>query len=253
LNDPKPGAMDMGDIVAGAWNIYRRAPLAWLSITALAIVAVFVAQWVLGDRLDLGPEPAAEDLQAAWPAIGASLGISALVDLFTHVALVAAAFAVIDGRRVDVGAAYRSGARLFVPALVGSLVIAIVAGLLGATLILLPLALFFFINWSLLVQVIVHEDCGPFRALGRSREIVRGQWWRTFGINLAILLLGFLPGLLIGRIASAPGETWVSALGASLGSAVAAPFVALAQTLLYLDLRARKREQPATATVGEAR
>jgi hypothetical protein len=96
----------------------------------------------------------------------------------------------------------------------------------------------------MLVQVILNEDEGPIRALSRSRQIVRGQWWRTFGIILAIALLGLLPGFVIGWITVPIGAEWVSALGVALGGAITAPFIALAQTLLYADLRARKGERP---------
>jgi uncharacterized protein (DUF697 family) len=92
--------------------------------------------------------------------------------------------------------------------------------------------------------VIVVERTGPFRALSRSRLIVRGQWWRTLGITAAVLALGFLPGFVCSSIGGAVGQPWATALGAALGGAVAAPFNSLAQTLLYADLRVRKGEKP---------
>jgi hypothetical protein len=253
VKQPAPGTMDMGDIVAGAWGMYLRAPGRWLAIAALSFAAVFVAQWALADRLDLGPEPTNEEVQAALPAAGLTFGVSAMVNLFTHAALVAGVFAVLNGQPLQVAAAYAAGARRFLPVLAGSLVVGVVAGLLAATVILLPLAVFFFVNWSMLVQVVVNEGEGPLRALSRSRQIVRGQWWRTFGIILAIALLGFLPGFLFGWVTGPIGAAWASALGAAAGSAVAAPFIALSQTLLYTDLRARKGERPLAAPLGEPR
>jgi hypothetical protein len=160
---------------------------------------------------------------------------------------------VLGGAALSVGGAYATGLRRFLPALAGSLIVGIVAALLSATLILLPLAIFLFVNWSLLVQVIVNEGEGPLRALGRSRQIVRGQWWRTLGINLAIALLAFLPGLMIGWVTGPIDQPWASALGTGIGSTLTAPFIALAQTLLYTDLRARKGERPLSQPVGEPR
>jgi hypothetical protein len=164
-------------------------------------------------------------------------------DLFSHIVLIGAAVGALGGGGVSIAGAYAVGLRSYLPALAGSIVTGVVAGLCAATILLIPLAVFIFVNWSLLTQVIVAERLGPLRALGRSRQIVRGQWWRTFGIFLAIALLSFLPTFLLGRL-TASGDGWLAALGGAAGGAVAAPFVAIAQTLLYADLRARKGEKP---------
>jgi hypothetical protein len=248
---PEPGSLDMGDIVAGAWTAYLRAPGRWLAIAAISFVVVVALQWALGDRIDIGSDPTSEEVQESLPLVGVMLGISAIVELFTHTALVAGALAVFGGAALDVGGAYAKGVRRFLPALAGSLVVGVIAALLSATLILLPLAVFLFVNWSLLVQVVVNEGEGPLRAMGRSRQIVRGQWWRTLGINLAIALLAFLPGLVISRVTGPIDQQWATALGAGIGSAITAPFIGLAQTLLYVDLRARKGERPLIQPVGE--
>lgn len=244
MSQPAPGAMDMGDIVAGAWSLYLRTPARWFAVALLSFVVVFAVQWAVGDRVELGPDPTNEELREALPEAGLTFGLSALADLFTHAALVAGVVAVLKGGALQIGAAYAKGARRFLAVLAGTLIVGVVAGLLAATLILFPLAVFFFINWSMVVQVIINEDEGPIRALGRSRQIVRGQWWRTFGIILAIALLALLPGFVIGWITGPIGSAWVSALGVALGGALTAPFIALAQTLLYADLRARKGERP---------
>ena len=244
MNDPTPGRMDMGDIVAGAFGSYRRAFLSWLAITALSFAIVFALQWAFAGELEPGTdEPTEDQIQESLPAVGALLAGTIAADLFAHLALIGAAVGALSGAGISIAGAYAVGFRSYLPALVGSAIVGLVAGLLAATILLIPLAVFFFVNWSLLTQVIVAERLGPLRALGRSREIVRGQWWRTFGIFLAIALLSFLPTLVIGRL-TASGEDWLAALGAAAGGAVAAPFVAIAQTLLYADLRARKGEKP---------
>lgn len=253
MSQPSPGSMDMGDIVAGAWGAYLRAPLRWLALTAVSFVVVFALQWALADRVTLGPDPTNEELQEALPEAGLTFGVSALVDLFTHGALVAAAVAVLGGQPVRVAGAYATALRRFLAILAGSLVVAVVTGLLAVTLILLPVAVFLFINWSMLVQVMINEGMGPLAALSRSRQVVRGQWWRTFGIILAIALLGVLPGFVIGWITGPVGSDWVSALGVAAAGAITAPFIALAQTLLYADLRARKGERALFAVAGEPR
>src|SRR5262249_14560228 len=117
--------------------------------------------------------------------------------------------------------------------------------LLPAVLIItIPLGVFFFVNWSFFTQAIVIEGDGVMAALRRSRAIVANQWWRTFGIGLAILLLAVLPSIVIGRVTAPFSAAWVAALGGAVAAALAAPFRGLAQTLLYADLRRRKGEKP---------
>jgi hypothetical protein len=235
--------MDMGDIVAGAFGIYRRAFLSWLAIAAVGFVVVFALQWAFADELDLGADPTEEQLEESLPAVGALLAGTIAADLFAHLALIGAAVGALSGAGISIAGAYAVGLRSYLPALVGTVITGLVAGLCAATILLIPLAVFLFVNWSLLTQVIVVERLGPLRALGRSRQIVRGQWWRTCGIFLAIALLSFLPMLVIGRL-TASGDDWLAALGSAAGGAIAAPFVAIAQTLLYADLCARKGEKP---------
>lgn len=248
---PAPGGMDMGDIVAGAFGIYRRAPLPWLAITALSFVIVFALQWAFAGRLDLGPDPTDEQLQESLPAVFAILFGALAADLFAHVALVAAAVGALSGTPPSVGRAYATAARRYIPVLAGSFVTGLVASLLVLTMIGTPVAIFLVVSWSLLTQVVVAEGLGPLRGLGRSRAIVKGQWWRTLGITLAISLLAFLPGFFAGLITGS-GPDWLAALGAALAGSIVAPFIALAQTLLYGDLRARKGERPFVAPVREA-
>jgi len=244
--------MDMGDIVAGAWGIFRRAPPRWFALALVAAIVIFALQWVTGDRLDLSAEPGEAEVRDAAPWVGMLLGGSTIANLFAHVALVAATVMVLSGETLAVGRGYGVAFRKFLPVLLASIVTGLVAGGLSLTIVLIPLAVFFFVNWSMAAQVIVVEGESPLRALSRSRKIVKGQWWRTFGINLAILLLAFLPSFVLGRVTAPFGLDWVAALGSALASLLAAPFVAIAQTLLYQDLRRRKGEKPFVPALKEA-
>ena len=94
-----------------------------------------------------------------------------------------------------------------------------------------------------------------FAALSRSRRLVRGRFWRIFGILvLAELLAGLVGGILTGlpmvgamaaAVASPGSGTAVVALAAMavctvLSSAVVTPFCAGVVGLLYIDQRMRR-------------
>jgi predicted Abi (CAAX) family protease len=92
------------------------------------------------------------------------------------------------------------------------------------------------------------EDLGPIRGLGRSWNLVRGQWWRTFGILLLVVImqsvigyaLGFLFGLIAVAVTSGDVQLAVVAVGSTILGALVSPITTIAVVLLYFDLRVRK-------------
>ncbi|HZY26736.1 MAG TPA: hypothetical protein VFE49_00635 [Jiangellaceae bacterium] len=95
---------------------------------------------------------------------------------------------------------------------------------------------------------------GVAGALRRSGELVKGSWWRVFGILLLVLLIVViisqvisvpfsLPFFLVG---DQPSDSEflltlvVSALGGIVASTFTAPFTAAATVLLYVDRRIRR-------------
>jgi hypothetical protein len=243
--------MDMGDIVAGAWSHYRQRLGFWLALAAVAFVGT-VAFSLLTSAADLPEEATGAELMDALPLIGGGLAIVLVADVLSQLSVIAGAAAVLRGEPLSVGAAYRTGLKRFLPGLLITAISAGVAGLLFATIILFPLAIFLFVRWSLALPALVVEGTGTFGSLGRSMQIVSGQWWRTFGIGVAIVLLSFLPGFIFDFAFGAAGNDLLAALGAGLATLVATPFAAIAHILLYADLRARKGERPFAAPVQGA-
>jgi hypothetical protein len=139
-----------------------------------------------------------------------------------------------------------------------AITMAIVAvALLGVGLILVVVpflvAMVYLIYWSVAGQAIIIEGRKPLDAMKRSLELVRGDWWRVFGITLVFLLVAAGFGLLVNApfaiaswvVGTEPSSTVDSALrffgGLAVGTAVA-PILAIAWTLLYYDLRVRKED-----------
>jgi hypothetical protein len=125
---------------------------------------------------------------------------------------------------------------------------------IGTALLVLPgLAVFcagvyFAVRWSLTLAAMMVEDIGPIRGFGRSWNLVRGSWWRTFGILLIVFILNLVISyalfILVAVITSAAsgGDFQLASaavLTTLLGAAVS-PIWPIAITLLYFDLRVRK-------------
>ena len=91
--------------------------------------------------------------------------------------------------------------------------------------------------WSVASPVVVVENPGVFAALGRSRELVRGNGWQVFGVIVAIFAIILVVSIVIGSI-GAIGDSFVLFFLVQLLLNVAlAPIYALAAAVLYFALR----------------
>jgi hypothetical protein len=109
---------------------------------------------------------------------------------------------------------------------------------------------------SLVTPVFILEKTTVRAALGRSNELVRGAWWRTFGI----LILAYLVGTIVGGLIQLPfaifaggsssfltpsgdvstGSEILLAVGKVVGGTLTTPIVAGTIALLYVDRRIRR-------------
>jgi hypothetical protein len=115
--------------------------------------------------------------------------------------------------------------------------------LLGAVLIV-P-GIYLFVRWYFVPQNVVIEGAHGTAALRASSRLVEGVWWRTFGLVLLVNVLAIVVGILLAAPFTAEADSTDRALWAMAGEIVASsvvqPFGALFSTLLYFDLRARRR------------
>ncbi|MDQ6713167.1 MAG: glycerophosphoryl diester phosphodiesterase membrane domain-containing protein [Candidatus Dormibacteraeota bacterium] len=129
-----------------------------------------------------------------------------------------------------------------------------IAEIIGAVLLVLPAiavfcaAVYFYVRWSLSVAAMMAEEIGPIRGMGRSWNLVKGQWWRTVGILLIVGILqgiisyglGILFTLIAALVTSGDLQAAVVQILGTLVSAVVSPITTIAVVLLYFDLRVRK-------------
>ena len=55
--------------------------------------------------------------------------------------------------------------------------------------VLLPFSIYFAVRWGFVFEVLLLEKTNVRNAFKRSSELVRGTWWRVFGMLVLILLL----------------------------------------------------------------
>lgn len=132
-------------------------------------------------------------------------------------------------------------------ALVGAaLRAAMIALLLSLTIIGIPFAIYRFIRWIFLGQVIMVEGKRGEEVLARSAELVSGRWWNTFGRLIVVGLVVQIPlqFLQAAILEAAPGVIGTILVGAT--GFIYIPFGIIGLSLMYFDLRARKAEHDLT-------
>ena len=104
--------------------------------------------------------------------------------------------------------------------------------------------------WSLSIPALLFESLGPFKALGRSFNLISGRFWESLVIVIVALLvyfvIAFVIGLVFGGIAVGVDDQndVVTSIAASVGNLIAesitVPYCTALLTILYFDQRVRK-------------
>jgi hypothetical protein len=193
---------------------------------AAAVIGLFVCVVVLvvADVFDSGSRRSTRELlSAAWSAL-ARLLLVGVVGTITITVVSSIAPILVLGVLATV--IVNGGGFL--------LALIVIVPLLSVLLLVLQLRLF--TSWSVSAAVVVLERPGGLGALGRSRELVRGNRWRVLALILALAIpLALASGIVdmaSGSSSSAPGIFARVLLGALI-----APIPVLATTVLYFELR----------------
>jgi hypothetical protein len=203
--------------------------LGWLAgLVLTGFLVVVVGKAVLGQPASFG-----ETWQQVRPRLWALIGLALLTGLLTSAPMIA-------GGLVAVLLAYISPVLLVIGI---PLVIASVC-----------LGVYLYVRVSLASAALVLEKASVRTALTRSGVLVKGDWWRVFGILLLVQVISYvvsqvmvIPFAIIGGISlfASPDEGGATALfllvtvGSGLATFLVSPFTSGARALLYVDRRMR--------------
>jgi hypothetical protein len=101
--------------------------------------------------------------------------------------------------------------------------------------------------WLLIVPGIMLEGRGVFESFGRSRQLVSSHGWNVFGVIVLTIAIFIALNIGVGIVEAALDSRWASLLLDIATQTAAAPFLALAWTITYYELRAIKEAAPAVA------
>lgn len=239
LNDPSATFDEltraMGDAMLGTTVVFVISLIG--TVAATALLTTVTSRAVLGKSVTTG-----EAWRDARPQVPKLFGLIFLLLLITFgVVLVGT----VPGILVAVSGAGGAGAALAV------------LGGLGAGIV----ALWLMIRFSLASPALMLEKQSIVKSMSRSVKLVRGSWWRVFGIQLlatiianivaAIVVIPFtflaaaLSGDGIGGLVNGTGDLgWtfliISGVGSVIGSMITFPITAGVTVLLYIDQRIRR-------------
>jgi hypothetical protein len=251
----KPGVIPLrplavGEILDGTFATIRANVAATLGLTFLVVL--------VGQLIVLGVTLAVQDSDVGTriTGIGAVTVVTQLISTIATGAMIIVVSEAVLGTKISPGEVLER--------LEGRIWRLIGLGLLVAVLSLLGLVLVFIgyiwvaVLLSLAAPAFILEKISVSDALSRSKELVDGNWWRTFGIGF----LGYLVGGIIGGLLQLPfsiaagysnsfltdtddvsistGSEVLLAIGRIVGGTVSTPIIAGTIALIYVDRRIRR-------------
>ena len=250
--------LGIGEIIDVAIKIYRARFAVLVKTVAVVLGPVFAISALIrisfpaGDELLEETQPGATpefDVDRLWPFIAGTVLIVILSYVASQVAT-GACFKAISGAYLDEDADWRDSLR-FARSKLGSLLwlsfLTTVCVIAGFLLCILP-GVYLWIAWTVAAPVLLLEDVRGWKAMKRSRQLVKGRFWPTVAVVLLVTILtGIVQAVLIGVLAgvvSVSGNEVALALADALGQTASGvlttPLSAAVLTVLYFDLRVRK-------------
>ena len=125
--------------------------------------------------------------------------------------------------------------------ILATLIASIAFSLMFITIIGIPLAIFFGVRWSLILQVATLENVGPTEAISRSTNLVKGDWWRVLVYIIIMIIISISisigAGIFMGLL---PLPVVLSTFIWAMINILIFPITTAIMTLIYWDLRVRK-------------
>jgi hypothetical protein len=241
MNGPRDLDLDrprsVGEMLTGAFALYRRVPILFLAFAAIVVVP-----YELIVLAATGAGPLAQGHLGFLGSKGLLIVDSFIVTPLISALHVHAVREVGAGRRPTFGATFRQS----LPRLP---VVAVAAGISGVAIGLGTLAfaipgLLLLAIWPVVAQAAALESGGPIDALRRSFNLTRGYRWHAFWLIFLAGMIAAVPGILLFfpfRHSATTAGTFIAGTALQI---VVRSFEALATGLLYFDLVARERIEP---------
>jgi len=257
VNAPAPlrlRPLEVGDLLDETFRMYRRN---FVLFAGISVIVSIPSSALLGYGYSLfgnilqqsttGVAPNFGVLASTLPALAVGVLVNiALIPLF-YGAVIFAACEAAQGRPVSAGGIVSAVMRRYFPLLGYFLLI----GLMAFAFCLIPLWVWIWVGWLLVVPVMFVEDVGLIQAMGRSWRLVEGRWWRTFLMVFLLFIVQYVARLALNAFIAlaqylllivAPSALVLGIAGATqvIIDSLVNPVLQIAIVLVYFDLRVRR-------------
>ena len=238
----------LGEILSSAFNIYKANASQLILIVAVVVVplslisALFSGVLFAPDKVRVTNAGGVVVFDYAGRGLGVGLLagaigalIAVLISAVMQAAILRAAAQATIGDPVDVEASYRYGLRRLWSVILVSILVGLVVAV-GFILLVIP-GIIFLVFLSVSIPALIVEGRRGTEAMGRSWNLVKGNFWHAFGV---IVVAALIVGIISGIIGAIGGDNWaVRWIFTAIAQILTVPFASLVSVLLYLDLRAR--------------
>ena len=252
--------LEIGDLLDETFRMYRRHFLLFaglsviLSIPSAALsgfsyFALFngLLQQTSPGEISASPQPNLGMLETLLVTYGIAALIILILVPFIYGAVAYAACESALGRPVTASGVLMGVLRRYF-SLLGYWVL---IGLMAILFCLLPLWIWIWVGWAVVMPVMFVENVGLVAAMSRSWRLVEGRWWRTFLIIFLLFVVYEVVRIALGAyLALAQGLLqllfpsvvilWFTAATTVIVDSLVNPVIQIAIVLIYFDLRVRK-------------
>jgi hypothetical protein len=185
------GDFRVGHVFSRTWSVFSGNFLKFMLVTAIASLPPLLL-----------PQPSPDTPADPF----GNLGLMFVLDMFLMIVLgtlsqaivLHGAFQHLRGRPVSLVDCLKVGLQRFFP-IIGVALVVSVAVMFASVLLIVP-GMILYAMWFVATPVCVVEQLGPFRSMGRSRELTKGHRWKIFGLNLLILIPVMIVAVVIGAL-----------------------------------------------------
>lgn len=218
--------LGIGEVLGQAWSLYTRNSGRLIAVAAIVFGFLSLVQ-------------AAIDSSGQRALLAVAAGVTILGALWLQGALVVVVEDIRDGK-VDL--TIREVFRRVEPRLWTLLAVGLIAaiGVAGGLILFIIPGLVLLTFWSVTVPAVILENRGVVDAFRRSMRLVSGDAWRVFAIVLITVAFATIIATVIIVVLSPLPRFFDIYVSGVVANSITMPFVALAWTVMFYDLRAAK-------------
>jgi hypothetical protein len=245
------------ETVAAAWGLYGADAVKLWQAVAVVVIPVQLLVFVLR-AISVPSGSVLHDSKIyIQPGVsdGGFLALSGIGELLAALALlisVGAAYRLLLGRHLnhpaDLTTSFSFALERLLPLLWVSILFAVTV-IIGFVLIIIP-GIYLLVGLGLAVPVLMAEDQRGLKALGRSRELVSGNWWHVLGCIIVAgivaavgeILISVIGGAIASGVHSVTGYLAINVVVSMIISVLFYPFTAAVPVVIYVDMLVRRRD-----------